>query len=127
MKICNQALLTIRESVKDVAPEGGVTIGYEIEKARCIIDKSDITEITAKMPQITQTTDGNGGFQIKSSGGDTGYTPPVLAIISRVVQEKGTVIPPSAVRGLEFMEVHPQFSNGKTLRHRERRIGRSDR
>ena len=88
-RIVKYALL-IRETVKDVAPDGTTTLLDEVEKAGVSIDNRDV-DLTATAPTVTQSRTVQGDFQIKVEGGDNQLANLILQVMAQICRTQNDV------------------------------------
>ncbi len=84
--------LLVRETVKAVAADGAATLVDEVEKAGLSFDNKDL-DVTAMMPTVTQLRNAQGGFQIKTEGGDAQLSNLILPMLAQVVRAQSNSVP----------------------------------
>jgi len=95
-RVVKYALL-LKETVKEVAADGTVTLAEEAEKAVVSADNAEL-DVTAMMPTITQIRSTQGGFQFKVEGRDAQLMDLVMPMMMQVSRAQGDVIPSRAVK-----------------------------
>ena len=103
--------LLVRETVNNVAPDGTATLMVKIEKAG--VSTGDMeADVTAMMPTVTEVRSAQGGFQIKSKGGDDRLGGVVLQMLAQVRRAQNDIVLSKPVRVLNSWKFTRTEENG---------------